>query len=281
MLSIGTHRPRVSIVEVTPDLALQWLEKEHPDNRVTKTSTAKYTQAMKDGAWRWSPDGISFAVGGTLINGANRLRAIVESGVTILMTVWFDCPQDVFAIIDRGQGRTLWQAAAMAGDKAPKEVFHMARTLAVIDTNSTAVSDSQVLVHIGNLQDAWRFVSAELSGMKLNGRNGLRSGAMLALCIAWFSDSDVLLFARELKSASDHSSAAGPAVRNYIRWYENSIGSTGFKTLKNDAHAMSAALRQYQQGKGKQLIRPTEDAWEYWRQQPAALKAIPFPASHQ
>lgn len=275
-MCLGEYRPRVVIMDVGPTQARAFLEKEHPLNRRTPSVAAKYSKAMSIGSWTWTPDGISFSTEGLLINGGNRLRAIINSGVTVKMTVWFDCPTDVFAATDRGAGRSVWQSDTMAGESGSKITYQMGRALSVIDAGSTVVSDEEVRVNARALASAWAECGDVLAGVKISGR-GLRVPISLAICIVWLSDPLLALsFADELRQATERVMTPGPAVRNFLRWYENMSGNgSGTIASRDTAWAAASAIRQYDAKQEMSFIRPSLDAWNYWRSKIEAIKALP------
>lgn len=76
------------VMEVTPEIATRWLEKNHGRNRgVSDTIVEKLSTDMRSGNWRLTHQGICFDADGTLIDGQHRLWAIVTSGCSIKILV--------------------------------------------------------------------------------------------------------------------------------------------------------------------------------------------------
>lgn len=115
------------VVEVTPELAKKWLEKNHPDNRpIAWGRVAAFAGDMKAGAWKLTHQAVCFGEGGALIDGQHRLLAVAESGVAVRMLV---IKNDVGAYndpIDRGGGRSIAAIMGLAHrDQAALTVLRM------------------------------------------------------------------------------------------------------------------------------------------------------------
>lgn len=104
------------ILDVTPAMAERWLNANTHNRPLRNGHVATLAAAMKAGEWRLTAEPVAFSrpyrdASGkdcpeTLINGQHRLFAIVESGVTIPMTVWWGCEPEEFEVIDTGRQRT-------------------------------------------------------------------------------------------------------------------------------------------------------------------------------
>lgn len=79
----------VGLEEVTPATAKLWLEKYNIDNYRTKKprKIKQYARDMAEGNWRLTTEPIVFDWNGRLADGQNRLYAIVESNVTLMLAV--------------------------------------------------------------------------------------------------------------------------------------------------------------------------------------------------
>lgn len=109
-------------VSVTPKLAAQWLEKNSENNRVPKKSKIPaYARDMLTGRWNSdSGETIKFDTYGTLIDGQNRLRAVVMAGqtnpsVAIDFDVAKGLPTEAMRVIDSGASRIFADALAVDG----------------------------------------------------------------------------------------------------------------------------------------------------------------------
>lgn len=272
VMKVHGHRVRVSVMSVTPEMAKEWLQKEHERNRHTPSVAARYTEDMLAGRWHWTPEPIIFDSQGKMIDGGNRLRAIVSSEATVQMTVWFDCPPEVVDNLNRGAQRSLRQADQMAGRNIAPTLYYMGRGLRMLDKRTTTVSDSEVRTAIEALKAPWDTLGPVVPH---RGGNKLRAGCVLTLCVAWFAEPKrAEAFARELSSTMKREIVPGSTIRNFLRLYETKSGKNGAAGTRTDAEVMGAALRQYCSGRDLEYIRPTEDSWHHWRHHKEAVKVL-------
>jgi len=95
-------------LEVTPDLAQDWLTTHNTSNRpLNKLAVERYASDMAAGRWALNGTTIVFDVSGTLVDGQHRLAAVVSAQVTIDALVVRGVPQGSFATIDVGKLRTV------------------------------------------------------------------------------------------------------------------------------------------------------------------------------
>jgi hypothetical protein len=93
--------------DVTPEMAAAWLETNENNRSHRKLQVAKYAKDMREGRWGFVADPIRFSDTGKLLDGQHRLRAIVESGVTIKIAVVEGLDPDTQQYMDSGIKRTV------------------------------------------------------------------------------------------------------------------------------------------------------------------------------
>ena len=76
----------------------------------------EYTQKMKDGDWRLSPDPIIFDVDWFNRNGMHRLKAVIASGTEQEFLVEWGWDVDVFEVMDKQHKRTVAHSLHMRGN---------------------------------------------------------------------------------------------------------------------------------------------------------------------
>lgn len=106
------------IVNITPEMAREMLALNIENNRrINKERVAMYANAMRDGEWTLTHQGIAFNEDGKLVDGQHRLQAVVNSGATVKMMVTRDVPMNQGELfnIDMGQGRTFTAQLRLAG----------------------------------------------------------------------------------------------------------------------------------------------------------------------
>ena len=95
------------IAVVTPEEAQNILNTRNTVNRpIDKRQVARYAASMKAGAWRINGECLVFAPDGTLLDGQNRLAAVVKAGVSVAFCVWYNVPEDARSSMDSGKKRT-------------------------------------------------------------------------------------------------------------------------------------------------------------------------------
>lgn len=107
---IPIHKPelRTEIVDVTPDLAREWLGRNTRNRRLKLRVIANYTRDMQAGHWRLTGEAIKFGGGadGPLLDGQNRLHAVIRSDTTTRMLVIWGLPDGAQDVMDGGARRT-------------------------------------------------------------------------------------------------------------------------------------------------------------------------------
>lgn len=94
------------IVRITPDMARDWLDTRNHGNRNLSAQTAqRYAQAIREGRWLTTHQGIAFDVEGRLLDGQHRLLAIVLADTPVDMWVVPGQDRSAFAVLDIGRRR--------------------------------------------------------------------------------------------------------------------------------------------------------------------------------
>ncbi len=99
---------RYAKILVTPSMARQWLDKNAEENRPEKRSKVpSYARDMLAGKWREdTAEFIKFDDelddGGILIDGANRMRAVILAGIPVWFDVAFGVPRENMVVLDTG-----------------------------------------------------------------------------------------------------------------------------------------------------------------------------------
>jgi hypothetical protein len=104
-------------VTVTPSMARQWLDRNAENNRRPKKSRIPaMARDMATGKWN-SDTGelIKFDVNGTLIDGQNRLHAVIMAGVPIRFDIMEGLPTSVMPVLDTGAPRSAGDVMTVAG----------------------------------------------------------------------------------------------------------------------------------------------------------------------
>lgn len=111
----GSVTMNCRIVDITPQLAGEWLERNLHNRRFVKQNYNTCLAQIQSGQWKLNGEPIIFAKDGRLLDGQHRLTAIRDSGITIRSYVIFDIDDSVFATIDTGRVRKGSDVLSMAG----------------------------------------------------------------------------------------------------------------------------------------------------------------------
>lgn len=120
-MSVSTL-PRISEVTshielVTPDLAREWLGMNFRNRHLKHHEIAAWARDMGAGKWRLTGEAIKFAVDGTLLDGQNRLNAIVLADVELPMLIVRGLEPEAQDVMDTGSKRTAGDTLTMHGEK--------------------------------------------------------------------------------------------------------------------------------------------------------------------
>ena len=95
------------IVNVTPEMASQWLANNNFNRPLKPRLVENYVRQILDGNWRRTHQGIAFDADGVLLDGQHRLHAVVQSGQTVSMLVFLNENQAAHESIDGGKRRSV------------------------------------------------------------------------------------------------------------------------------------------------------------------------------
>lgn len=107
-----------STVEVvTPALAHEWLGLNINNRRIDKDDITRYARDMTEGRWRITGESIKFSWDGNLLDGQNRLRAVIRADVKVPMLVVRGLDPKSQLNMDSGRKRTVANALTMQGER--------------------------------------------------------------------------------------------------------------------------------------------------------------------
>lgn len=106
----------IKVVEITPTLAAEWLKRNTQNRCKKERKQTQYAADMAAGRWRVDGSAIRFARDGRLLDGQNRLMAIIKAGVTVKSVVMAGIPDAAQHVMDTGAPRTLNDDLRMSGE---------------------------------------------------------------------------------------------------------------------------------------------------------------------
>lgn len=111
---------RFAVVEVTPDLAKKWLNNPLPEGKQQRKVhphhvLKAWAEEMVAGEWKLTRQLIKLGPGECVVDGQNRLRAVIMAGVPVPMEVEFDFPIELMSYLDLSRHRTAADQLEMDG----------------------------------------------------------------------------------------------------------------------------------------------------------------------
>jgi len=108
---------RVEIKTITPILAEVFLQANNSNRKINEAQLNMIMRSMIAGDWALTHQGVALYEDGTLADGQHRLTAIVETGVSCKMPVFYGVEkiQKNIMAIDCGKGRSVMDSAQISG----------------------------------------------------------------------------------------------------------------------------------------------------------------------
>jgi hypothetical protein len=98
---------RVELVQVTPQLASEWLGRNAENQRLRRDGRVdQYARDMATGHWPITGDTIKVTADNRLIDGQHRLAAVMQAEVTVPMLIAYGVDPAVMPVLDTGAART-------------------------------------------------------------------------------------------------------------------------------------------------------------------------------
>lgn len=99
------------IITVTPDMAKSWLHHRNIERNRTFSQrlAAEWADAMRNGKWKTTHQGIAFDWDGFLLDGQHRLGAIVIVDKPVDLDIRVGCDPATFDVLDTGRKRNARQ----------------------------------------------------------------------------------------------------------------------------------------------------------------------------
>lgn len=114
---------------MTPEWASQLLEHNAHNRAPRAKAVAQIASDITTGRWQLTPQTVSIANNGTLLDGQHRLMAIVKSGRAVPLMLATDCPAECFSAIDTGMARTPGDILKIDGCSQSVSVAAIIRTV--------------------------------------------------------------------------------------------------------------------------------------------------------
>lgn len=155
-----SDRPKLKsdMVFVTPEMAMQWLEKNNNNRAVRRHRVKKLRDDLKNDRFYATHQGIAFNCNGDLKDGQHRLTAIAEEGIGAWMMVTTGLPAPALAFVDRGGIRQVHDNAKLAGHdvtKADVSIAYVAMDAPVSIAHSSSTSEQEIIDFVTQRKEAF------------------------------------------------------------------------------------------------------------------------------
>jgi hypothetical protein len=111
---------------ISPKIAKEYLSKSNGNTArikpIIKSKVDQYARSMASDQWYHTHQGLAFNTNGELVDGHNRLHAVVVSGKSVIFQVSYNVPVDALKGMDQGKIRNLSDIT-----RIPKGVVECAR----------------------------------------------------------------------------------------------------------------------------------------------------------
>lgn len=137
--NVGDSYPdvRLSIEEITPEIASEMLKANVHNRDMKRESICK---AIQNGEWCLNGATIVFADDGVLLDGQNRLKACVDSGLPIVTIVVRGLGKNTQTTMDTGVRRQLCDQLKLMGIPNYKTIASMTVAMQRVDGNDIGVA---------------------------------------------------------------------------------------------------------------------------------------------
>ena len=94
------------VARISPSDAQYLLNLNQKNRKMNKETVRRYRNDMVDQSWQDSASQIQISENGNLLNGQHRLRAMIDSNTSQILTITEGVPESSFAVMDVGRGRS-------------------------------------------------------------------------------------------------------------------------------------------------------------------------------
>lgn len=255
------------VVHMTPEIALQWREKN--TNNFRKLNLAKVGQYASDitsGNWALNGEAIEFYDDGTLANGQHRIEAVIRAGKAIDVLVVTGIDKKV-AVYDIGSNRSAQQLAANMGLSVNNPRLAAASFIMNVGDHNTH-GKIEVLEYYASLSEyfdqAYKYSNKGVNKQKILIKAGAIAAIYCSGVLNLMNDDKIEAFCTITNSGMPYSSyVMEPAIvlRNMI--LNGELGTTGTQFMNRCFNATWQAMVRFEkQVKNKTRYKVDEDLYK-------------------
>jgi len=184
------NTPYNVIMEVGPDLALEWLEGNTHNRPLKEAHVKRLSGEITAGRWRVTHQGIAFDTDGLLVDGQHRLWAIVESGQAVTARVFFNEPLDNICVVDSGERRSnldILTVTDQVGEVTAEDLATLRAMLAGRSSHPVRMTPGEEAEHYQRHREAVEFAVKHLG---VSGTSGVATAAIRAVVARAYYSAD-------------------------------------------------------------------------------------------
>jgi hypothetical protein len=142
----------VHLVEITPELAQEWLKNQVQNRKPDKRSVQVVAEAINLNLWRANHQVFAFNDEFEAFDCQHRCNAIIQTGKTIKGWVWTEAPYDdeIMQTIDKHRGRSTADILTIQGSDigAKSKAGTIARAMLLFSRPSVNIPDKSTLANV-------------------------------------------------------------------------------------------------------------------------------------
>jgi hypothetical protein len=259
-----------NLVTVTPDLALNWLERNTRNRPLRDSVVAKYANDMRSGRWKEGGCIVKFAADGAIINGQHFLWAVVQANTAVRAYVLTGLDPSVVEVEDDHSRRQLVDVirithpGSTVGTKHTGIATMLRHSMAWAknEAGDKAVTRQQEMSFLDEHMEAIEFTVRAFSASSEQRRGVVMAATMTPVARAWYTeDRDRLRkFAHVLTSGlvDDTKEQAAVLLRNKLLAAVGARGGT--LQMRQETYKLAErALRAFLDGERLQSLRPMNE----------------------
>ncbi len=246
-LKPAEHSMRFKVVNMTPEWATHLLKNNHPNNRNMKPRRVEtFERDMIAGHWKLTHQGIAIDEDGFLIDGQNRLQAVVNCGAIVPMLIVNNVPRKAMVAADYTACRSVADSARIYGKAFVTNENSWGPTARAMlvgmekeGGRSATISHQEIIEFVQRHKEALTF-AFEATGQNKRGLSSSQLRAVIAR--AWYkrnSRSRVRLFCDYLMTGLVDNIKTDAAVIKLRNWLMDiqARGQTGGSKMRQMIYA--------------------------------------------
>lgn len=183
------NKPTVAFVKISPKVAAEWLDYNTRNRAPSDETIERYQRAVSEGRWLVSPQGIGWSKTQEIVDGQQRLMAVVRAGRSITTLVAYGLDPEVIDVLDEQRKRSAANALQIRGEDNAAKRSAIARAIFSIGSCWNKTPSNQETLRtldahteaIEWIVDVQRETSATLDSQ-------FHADISAAFCVAWEKD---------------------------------------------------------------------------------------------